>query len=673
MTDFEHLISGSPYMDREWYLETYADVRLLAMDPVRHYLMLGVPLGRNPSRHFNTKGYLEANPDVAAAGLNPLVHYELWGRMEGRQWSNAAESYDEWVKSKDTLTASDLEQIREAAGSLANQPLISVLMPVYNPTVACLDEAIRSVREQVYDNWELCIADDCSTDPAIRSLLKDHAAQDRRIKIVFRASNGHISRATNSAFELARGQWIAGLDHDDILRPHALAEVAFLLDRCPDAEVIYSDEDKIDNSGRRYDPYFKPDYTQELFRSQNYLNHLTVHRASNIRAVGGWRAGFEGSQDYDLNLRIIERLDPANIRHIPRILYHWRAVEGSTARAGGEKSYAHGAARKALEEHVARLGLQADIIEVEDTPYFRLKHDLPPHVPLVSIIIPTRNGLELLRGCVESIHERTTYPHYEILVVDNNSDDPATLDYLDELASSSDVRVLRYNGPFNFSAINNAAVAQANGDFVTLLNNDIEVISPDWLTEMVSWAMQPDTGCVGAKLYYGDGTIQHAGIILGIGGVAGHSHKHFAGNSRGYFSRLKLCQNISAVTAACLLIRTSIYRQVGGLNETDLKVAFNDVDFCLRVQDSGYTNIWTPFAELFHLESTTRGHEDTPQKKERFQREVIYMKREWGDRLMNDPYYSPCLTVKREDFSISLSQPFLISSIFDVRKNAEIL
>lgn len=559
-------------------------------------------------------------------------------------------SYAAWIARHDFNEQRDATSLRAAVDAIKQPPLISVVMPAYNTPETLLRAAIDSVLGQIYPHWQLCIADDFSTAPHVRAILAEYAMRDSRIKVTFRQQNGHISAATNSAFELAEGDWIALLDHDDVLRSHALAEVALEIDRHSDAELIYSDEDKLDASGKRYDPYFKPDFSRELFRSQNYLNHLTVHRAANIRAVGGWRTGFEGSQDYDISLRILERIDARNIRHIPKVLYHWRAVEGSTAASGGEKSYAYGAGMRALKEHVARTGLAATVEAAPDTPFYRLRFAVPDPAPLVSLIIPTRDKVDLLRGCVESILKKTTYAPLEIIVVDNGSTEPATLAYLAEIARLENVRVLSWDKPFNYSAINNFAVAQAKGEIVGLVNNDIEVISPDWLTEMVSWAAQDDVGCVGAKLYYANDTIQHAGVILGLGGVAGHSHKHFRRDHPGYFFRLKVAQNLSAVTAACLLVRKTVFQRVGGLNETDLTVAFNDVDLCLKAQAAGYLNVWTPYAELYHLESMSRGAEDNPEKEMRFEQEKAYMRANWV--LWPDRYYSPHLTRDYEDFSI---------------------
>jgi len=618
---------------------------------VEYYACL---IARILARHVKSPGSLGRS---AARAVKLLKQSGLRGfaatlRSAEARGALGSVTYEGWIALNDTPTEQDVADLSQRLAQLEKKPLISVLMPVYNTPERLLREAIESVRAQIYENWELCIADDCSTKPHVRSILNEYAKRDPRIKVVLRDKNGHISRASNSALEIVTGEWVAMLDHDDILRPHALAEIVLEVDRHPDAELIYSDEDKIDLEGRRYDPCFKPDFSRELFRSQNYLNHLTAHRAENIRAVGGWRPGFEGSQDYDLNLRVIERIAPERIRHIPKVLYHWRAVEGSTALDGSQKNYAYLAGLRALEEHVERMGIPARAEEAPDAPCYRLRFFVPEPQPLVSLIVPTRDKVELLRRCVESIREKTTYRNYEILVVDNGSVEEETLAYFSELKEAKNVRVLRYDKPFNYSAINNFAVGKAKGSIIGLVNNDIEVISPDWLTEMVSWAVQPDVGCVGAKLYYGNDTIQHGGVIVGLGGVANHSHKHFPRHHPGYFCRLKVLQNLSAVTAACLLIRKSLFKEVGGLNEVDLTVAFNDVDLCLKVREAGYSNVWTPYAELYHLESGSRGVEDAPEKMARFHSEIAYMQRRWKKIIERDPFYSPNLTKAREDFSL---------------------
>lgn len=598
--------------------------------------------------HLLKKLYAVLSKD-GLSGVRDVIGRSL--AREGRGLTGA--SYAEWVRRYDTFSKPEIERLHGIARALSHPPLISVVMPVYNTPRDLLIEAIDSVRSQAYQNWQLCIADDASTKPEVRTVLEDYAAKDKRIDVVFRPRNGHISEASNSALEIVRGDWFALLDHDDVLRPHALLEVAVEIAAHPEVGLIYSDEDKIDGQGKRYDPFFKPDFSIELLRSQNYLNHLTVHRTDLVRAVGGWRKGFEGSQDYDLSLRVIEKLEPKQIRHIPKILYHWRAAEGSTASAGSAKSYAYTAGLKALQEHAARKGHNATVESLDGLPFYRYRNAIPTPEPLVSLIIPTRDRLALIKGCVESILNRTTYRNYEILIVDNGSVEPETIRWFDSLRRHAQVSVLLYDKPFNYSAINNFAVAQANGSIIGLINNDIEVISPDWLAEMVSYATQDHVGCVGAKLYYANDTIQHAGVIVGLGGVAGHSHKHAPRFGSGYFYRVMVPHGVSAVTAACLVVRKSVFEEAGGLDEVDLTVAFNDVDFCLKVEALGYRNVWTPYAELYHLESISRGTEDSKEKVARFNGEVAVMKRRWGARLSIDPYYSPNLTLDSEDYSIA--------------------
>lgn len=560
------------------------------------------------------------------------------------------DDYAEWIRRYDTLADESRATMRARIDGFAHKPLISVVMPTYNPKPEWLSEAIESVRKQIYPHWELCIADDASTDKAVRPILERYTKEDSRIKVVFRERNGHISAASNSALKLATGEWVALLDHDDLLSEHALFWVADAIVTNPDAGLIYSDEDKIDQSGRRYDPYFKPDWNPDLFLSQNMISHLGAYRTDLVRKLGGFREGYEGAQDYDLALRCTEQLAPQQIVHIPRVLYHWRSYPGSTAQAGSEKRYALLAGARALNDHFVRTQVSAKA-ELLDFGMYRARYAIPSSAPSVSLIIPTRNGLSLIKQCIESIFAKTTYKNYEILVVDNNSDDPDTLDYFASLAEDNRIRILRDERPFNYAALNNAAVQQARGEYLGLINNDIEVISPEWLDQMMGLAIQPGVGAVGARLWYPNDTLQHGGVITGLGGVAGHSHKHLNRSAPGFFNRAQLIQTLSVVTAACLVVKKSIFQEVGGLDEANLKVAFNDVDFCLRVREAGYRNVWTPYAELYHHESATRGSEDTPEKQLRFRDEVLYMQKRWGNLLMNDPAYSPNLTLDHDDFS----------------------
>ena len=562
-------------------------------------------------------------------------------------------SYERWVDAYDRPTPESLAALAARVPQLRQRPLISILVPVYHRSdddERWLRRAVESVRHQVYPHWELCLADDASPAPHVRPLLEEFMRQDPRIKAVFRERNGHISHASNSALGLATGEFTALLDHDDELAPHALYEVASLLDVHPDTDLVYSDEDKIDEEGRRHEPYFKPDYLPDLFKSQNYLSHLSVYRTSLLRAVDGFRPGYEGSQDWDLALRVIERSSPERIRHIPKVLYHWRAILGSTALMLSEKNYPVEAAKRALTDHFQRLGESVELIPVPGD-HWRARRPRPEPAPLVSIIIPTRNGHHLISRCIDTLVAKTLYPNYEILVIDNGSDEPATLDYFRQIESDR-IAVLRYDAPFNYSAINNHGIHHARGSIVALLNNDLEIIHGEWLDEMVSQAVRPEIGCVGALLYYPNDTIQHAGVAIGMGGVAGHLFRDFPRGTDGRCNRARLTQNFSAVTAACLVVRRDVFEKVGGLDES-LAVAFNDIDFCLRVRATGLRNLWTPFAELYHHESASRGAEDTPEKHERFRREVEIMLARWKDVIAHDPAYNPNLSLELTDYSLA--------------------
>ena len=583
------------------------------------------------------------------AGLKRKLREKALGERPG------SHDYDNWIESYDTLDDTARAGIRARLAALPLRPLMSVVMPVYNPPIEYLRRAIETVRAQLYEHWELCIADDCSPNPEVGEVLRELAKEDARIKVVFREKNGHISAASNSALALASGELVVLMDHDDELPEHALYWVLEEHNAHPDAGIIFSDEDKLDEQGRRFDPYFKSDWNPDLFYSHNLISHLGVYKTELIRQVGGFRVGLEGSQDYDLALRIIEKLQDVQIRHIPRVLYHWRAILGSTARSPDQKDYAEVAARRAIQDHFERVGSAAKIEPGPSGGLHRARYPLPAKPPLVSIIIPTRDGLRLLRRTVDSILAKTTYPSFELLIVDNDSKDRQTLAYLRQLEEHGTARVIAYPGAFHYSAINNVAARQAQGELLAFLNNDLEVISPEWLGEMVSHAVRPEVGAVGAKLYFPDDTIQHAGILLGLGahGVAGTPHRGVHRTSLGHFGKAKLLQDLSAVTAACLVLRRSTFEAVGGFDEQEFAVAFNDVDLCLRIGEQGLRILWTPHAELYHYESSSRGPEDTPEKKERFAREVEAMKRRHGERLCADPYYNPNMTLDSDDYALS--------------------
>jgi O-antigen biosynthesis protein len=533
-------------------------------------------------------------------------------------------------------------------------PTISVLVPTYDTNPDHLRACVESVLGQSYPHVELCMADDASHNAEVREILARSAADDGRVRVHHRQENGHICRATNDALALASGDYVALLDHDDLLAEHALLRVAHVLAARPGIKLLYGDEDKLDEVGRRKDPHFKCEFNLDLLLSQAYMGHLVVARTSEVREIGGFRPGYEGSQDHDLVLRLSERCRPPEIAHLPHILYHWRQSEGSTALRVDAKGYAADAGLRAVRDALSRRGQAAEVEHAALVPHgYRVRFELPSPRPLVSLLIPTRDKAPLLQTCLGSLLEKTTYPTYEVLVIDNGSVEPETFAYFEEVTRDPRVRVLRDDGPFNFSALNNRGAREARGDILGLVNNDIEAIHGDWLAEMVSHAARPEVGCVGAKLLYPDDRVQHAGVITGIGGVAGHAHKYLHRDEPGYFGRLHLVHNLSAVTAACLLVRRSVFEQAGGLDE-ELAVAFNDVDFCLRVRELGYRNLFTPLAVLYHHESASRGQEVTEEKQERFRREVETMKARWGATLRRDPSYSPHLTLEHEDFSLGI-------------------
>ena len=550
-------------------------------------------------------------------------------------------SYEHWIRCYDTLSDEDRKLIVCHVESLSYRPLISVLMPVYNPPAEFLLQAIDSVRRQLYPHWELCIVDDASSLPHVRKILEDAARTDARVRVNFREKNGHISAASNTALEMARGEFIALLDHDDELADNALYLVVVALNENSTLDLLYSDEDKIDARGRRFGHYFKPDWNPDLFFCQNLISHLGVYRTSLAVKIGGFREGYEGSQDWDFALRFLDVTEYAKIKHIPYVLYHWRAIAGSTAVSVDAKSYAVGAAQRALEEYWQRKGAEVEVRR-SDNGHFVTYFRVPSPAPTVSVLIPTRNHCELLRRCIEGICKRTNYPSIEIIVVDNNSDDLESQSYLQELQEKNIAHVLSYNGIFNYAAINNWAAQKASGHLLCLLNNDVEPIEPGWLLKMVGHALRPEVGAVGAKLLYPDGRIQHAGVLLD-GVAARHFYCGWARNSAGYANRARLTQNYSAVTAACLVVRRQVWDEIGGMDAGNFPVAFNDVDFCLRVEQHGFRNLWVPDSELYHRESASRGKDNTPDRQARFQVEVARFGERWGSLLANDPAWNPNL------------------------------
>lgn len=525
-------------------------------------------------------------------------------------------------------------------------PLISIVVPTYNTRPWMFYAMRRSVENQTYANWEICIADDASPDRSVVTLAKEWAADDPgRVRFVALDTNRGISGASQAALELATGDYVALLDHDDELTPDALAEVARALTENPDADFLYTDEDKVAIDGRYYDAFFKPAWSPDLMLSMMYTGHLAVFRRSVLQDVGGFRPGYDGSQDYDLVLRVTERTD--RIYHLPKVLYHWRAVPGSAAATLDAKPYALEAARRAIQDAVGRRGATATV-EGTRPGFFRVRYEVTD-TPPVAILMPTNgSSMPALRRCVESVLQLTEYPNFKLVVLDNSVGSDRVRAYVDEIA---DPRVVRHEAsfkPFNFSLLVNFGAEITDEPLILLLNDDTEALDGGWLTAMVELAVQPAIGAVGAKLLYPNGLVQHAGVVLGIGAgehrVAGHSHKYYPGAHGGYAGFMLAIKNYSAVTAACLMVRRNLFDEVGGFDDTRLAVAFNDVDFCLKVRERGYRNVVTPYATLHHHESLSRG---TPVN----QAEVDWMVEKWGERLRDDPYYNPNLAINHPDYA----------------------
>ncbi|MEM7673753.1 MAG: glycosyltransferase family 2 protein [Verrucomicrobiota bacterium] len=557
------------------------------------------------------------------------------------------DSYELWIKRRDTFYPRRLQDDLASLAKIEEGPTISVLLPTYNTDPFFLRKTVESVVEQIYPNWELCIADDASTSEETNRELKEIEKLSPKIKVTYREKNGHISEASNSALGLSTGDWVCFLDHDDLLSPRALLKFAEAIAADSKLRFIYSDEDKIDTKGRRKEPHFKTDWNPDLLYSQNYICHLTAIQKDLITAVGGFRKGLEGAQDHDLFLRTTQRLNAEQILHIPEVLYSWRMIEGSTATSSWEKDYTHKAGLKAVADLFGN-SVEA-VTDGTVANVYRVKFKIPAPTPKASIMIPMRDQADVTKQCIDSIFEKSSYENFEILILDNDSQLPATREYFEEIAKNPKIRIISYPKPFNYSAINNFGASHAAGDILVLLNNDIEVISGDWIEELVRHAVRPEIGCVGAKLYYPDDTIQHAGVIVGIGGVAGHSQKHLDREAYGYHSRLLTTQNYTAVTAACLAIRKETYQELDGFDE-NLAVAFNDVDFCIRADKKGYRNLWTPHCELYHHESKSRGQDDTPAKAARFKSEITYLKSKHD--LKHDRFYNVNLDPANERFMI---------------------
>lgn len=583
----------------------------------------------------------EARKAYGARTVWNMVSCRLRGKVYVEKDSG---SYEAWCKHH-ALTSEKWKAQRQMKFSY--MPLISIVIPIYNTPKQYLEEVVASVINQSYENWELILVDGHSTkQETIQTLSSFH---DARIVIVRLEENKMISNNTNEGLKEVKGAYVGLVDHDDVLTPDALYCMVEKLNES-DYDMIYSDEDKINQDGTRlFQPHFKPDFNIDMLRSYNYITHFTILKTTMLSKVGLFDPACDGAQDYDMFLRFANAT--LHIGHVPRVLYHWRVHEQSTAQDVKAKTYVLDAGKRALSKHLENAALAGIVSDGLFPTSYRIQYDLCSH-PLVSIIIPNKDHVNDLKKCIDSICERTFYSNYEILIVENNSTESSIFEYYTQLKKQERIRVITWKAEFNYSAINNFAVRHANGDVLVLLNNDIEITTGRWLEEMLMYAQRGDVGAVGAKLYYPNNTIQHAGVIVGIGGVAGHSHKYYDRDDDGYFGRLKVVQNMSAVTAACLMVEKCKYVEVGGLDE-GYQVAFNDVDFCMKLNAKGYRNVFTPYAEMIHYESLSRGGEDSPEKIARFQSEIQRFEKRWG-LWLEDPCYNRNLSITKEDFSLRI-------------------
>ena len=551
--------------------------------------------------------------------------------------------YGGWIRYNELKDADLKSQMKK---SFEISPKISIIVPMYKTKEKFLKELIDCVLNQTYANWELCLADG---SPEENEAYQKYVQKDERIKYKFLNENLGISGNSNKAIEMATGDYIALLDHDDVLAEYALFEVVKCINKYPEVEFIYSDEDKIDENSNRYDAYFKPDFAPDTLRCQNYICHFSIFKKELMEKLKGFKTDYDGAQDYDIFLRMSEIVEPKNIKHISRILYHWRVHNESTAKLDSNaKNYAFEAGKKAIEDHLKRIGLKGTVSNGCIDGIYRVDYEVEGN-PKVSIIIPNKDGKETLEVCINSILEKSTYKNYEIVIVENNSETEEIFKYYEELEQNEKIRVVKYpNKGFNYSAIINCGVKNSEGEFVVQLNNDTEVLTENWLELLIGFAQRKDVGAVGAKLYYPDETIQHAGIIVGIGGIAGNRFKSIPKSGHAYFAKESMIENLSAVTGACLFSRKSIYEEVGFMNEK-LAVAFNDVDFCLKIREKGYLIVYNPFVEFTHYESKSRGQEDTPAKIKRFQGEIDTFEKRWQNFLdEGDPYYNINLSLDTE-------------------------
>lgn len=580
-------------------------------------------------------------------GIRYLKHYGVKGfyaRLLERFEEREVE-YQEWYEKN---KASEEELARQRKKKWKEPVTISVLVPAYRTPEVFLRQMIESVLNQTYPHLELCIADGSGDDASVETVVKEYQAKDQRVRYQRLKKNEGIAGNTNAAIRMATGDYLALFDHDDLLAPNALFEVASAIEK-DKADVVYTDEDKVTSDLKEhFQPHFKPDFNPDLLCSNNYICHLFVIKRSLALKLGGQDPAYDGAQDYDFIFRCTEEAE--KIVHIAKILYHWRVHQASTADNPTSKMYAFDAGKRAIEAHLQRIGAKAEVSHTKDLGFYRVKYQVQGN-PKVSIVIPNKDEKETLKKCLESIWQKTTYSNYEIILVENNSTTQEIRDYYQELDGKNGVRVVYWDKEFNYSAINNFGISYAKGDYILCLNNDITVIAPEWLEELLANCQRPEVGIVGARLYYPDNTIQHAGIVLGMGGCAGSLFVGLARSRGGYLHKAALQQDLSAVTAACFMVKKEAFEKVGGFEEK-LAVAFNDVDFCLKVRHAGYLVVYDPYAELYHHESKTRGYENTEAKKRRFQEEIEYMRCHWMPDILRDPYYNENLSLKASDYSL---------------------
>ena len=593
----------------------------------------------------------KVSPYNVKKGILYLRHYGargFWIKLTER-FQKSDIDYKEWYENH-KVSQEELEKQKKKVFVYA--PKISILVPVYNTPQVFLKQMLQSVRKQTYANWELCIANANPDNEKVKQILEICMKKDDRIKVVNVPENEGIAQNTNRALDIATGEFIGLLDHDDLLEENALYEIVSCLNEKKETDVLYTDEDKVTtNLDEYFSPNFKPDFNLDMLRANNYICHFFVAKKKLIEKVGGFRAEYNGAQDYDLILRCTEQAQ--NVAHIAKILYHWRVHKESTADNPLSKMYAYEAGKKAIEAHLARCHTDGEVLQTDNLGFYRVKYPVKGK-PLVSILIPNKDQVDTLDKCLQSIEERTDYDNYEIIIIENNSTEQKTFDYYNQICNDK-IRVVYWKKEFNYSAINNFGVDQAKGEYLLLLNNDMEVISRDWMSELLGHCQRPEVGAVGARLYYPDDTVQHAGIIIGIGGVAGSVFVGMKRGYTGYMHRAAIQQDLSAVTAACMMIKRSVFEEAGRLEE-QLKVAFNDVDLCLKIRKNGYLIVYDPYVELYHYESKTRGAEDTKEKVRRFQSEIEYMRCHWIDILKNgDPAYNPNLTLKKWDYSLKVN------------------